>query len=275
MNWGYWDRHARRIAVRGSFELARFTGESLNTWLAVGYPKSGTVWLSQLMSHVLDLPFVRNPRLPVAMPGVLHGHWGPKRGVPRTVYIVRDGRDVMVSFYHYRLGYMRRLREADGWHGLPDHYRHFAPKEFDPGDVRKNLSWFIAAEFATPSVGRLSWVDHVMSWTDHPADRVGVVTYEGLLRDPVAELGGALTRLGVSDPDLSEKLSGAVSRFDFKARTGRRRGEAQSGAFLRKGVSGDWRNVFDRNAAEVFETLGGPGLRAMGYETGSTWVDEQ
>ena len=71
-----------------------------------------------------------------------------------------------------------------------------------------------------------------------PADCVAV-TYESLLRAAVPILAHLCRFLGVRDD--SEIIADCVARTRFAVSTGgRAAGIAQDGAFLRKGVAGDW-----------------------------------
>jgi len=95
----------------------------------VGYPKSGNTWFCYLLSYCLnaefddyDVPGVYpiNESIRKCVNGKLkhksyQGHLGKilkthwlkplhKTNEP-IIYLVRDGRDVMVSYYHYEYGY--------------------------------------------------------------------------------------------------------------------------------------------------------------------------
>jgi len=54
--------------------------------------------------------------------------------------------------------------------------------------------------------------------------------------------------------------------------SGREPGSEDQTAELRKGIVGDWRNHFTREAAEVFERHAGKELLLLGYETSADWV---
>src|SRR5262245_12144672 len=100
---GVIDEQLRKGSARMTKSIARRYGHSLGMWVGCGYPKSGTSWLCQLLSSYLDIPHPRRFRLPIAMPSVLHAHWLPEPQLPKTVYVARDGRDVMVSLYFYEV----------------------------------------------------------------------------------------------------------------------------------------------------------------------------
>ena len=65
----------------------------------VGYPKSGTTWVAQLVADYLQLPFPRFSLLPVGFAAVVHGHERVWKSYRQGVYGLRDGRDALVSMY--------------------------------------------------------------------------------------------------------------------------------------------------------------------------------
>ena len=263
----------RKFAAHSTELMARRRGDKIGVWLGCGYPKSGTVWLCQLMSSILDLPYPQNYLLPVAMPSVIHTHMHHRANVPPTLYLVRDGRDVMVSFYHHR------MRSLDG-NRNPMHAKKLRKKlekafgpEFDPSDIRRNLPKYIRMEF-NREFGRIAnWSDHVNQWTSTEAGTVGVLRYEDLLTNGVEALGAAFKQvLGARfEPWILEM---ALRRFDFKRSAGRNPGSEDKTSFLRKGVSQDWKNHFNQEAARTFVDVGGDTLLRLGYEENHSWVEK-
>ena len=59
----------------------------------------------------------------------------------------------------------------------------------------------------------------------------------------------------------------------MRRQTGREPGQSDNNEHVRKGVVGDWRTHFSREAAEVFNELGGEALVHLGYEADTGWVD--
>jgi len=43
---------------------------------------------------------------------------------------------------------------------------------------------------------------------------------------------------------------------------------------LRKGVAGDWRNHFSKDAKQVFNKLAGKELIKLGYEIDESWIEK-
>jgi hypothetical protein len=69
-----------------------------------------------------------------------------------------------------------------------------------------------------------------------------MVTYEQLRRDPEPAVADLFRFLGLDDS--SETARACLEQTSFASATGGRpAGTAQDGAFLRKGVVGDWRST--------------------------------
>jgi hypothetical protein len=135
-------------------------------------------------------------------------------------------------------------------------------------NVRENLAKFI--EFmSTYQRGCADYKSHLTYWLEH--DYV-TIRYEDLLADTVGELRRALRELKGAEPDM-ERLEHAVKKNSFEEKAKRARGEENTGNFLRKGVSGDWKNYFTPEVARVFDEYAGDLLIKLGYERDHSWRD--
>lgn len=249
------DYLARNVAARATRRIARRWGASLEMFSVAEYPKSGGTWLGRMLSDCLDLPLIQKTRLPVAMPCVLHGHWAPDPDPTNTIYVYRDGRDVMVSYYFHVLR-------------APDHGPNKRPS-YLTGEVRKDLPKFIETESRNPRSSKLAWSEHVQSWLS--LEHVPRVSYEELLSDTESALQGVLNDL--HQTVSVSRIGDAVDRHSFTRLSQRAPGDEDSASFLRKGIAGDWRNHFTQTAARAFEASHGNALRALGYEESETWIE--
>jgi hypothetical protein len=101
-------------------------------------------------------------------------------------------------------------------------------------------------------------------------DRYLEVRYEDLQADAVREARAVFAFLGA---DAGEEVARrCTERVSFERWTrGRERGQEDSAAFLRKGVAGDWRNVFTPRDKEIFKQMSGDLLVELGYEEDGRW----
>jgi hypothetical protein len=169
-----------------------------------------------------------------------------------AVYIIRDPRDVAVSFAHHA---GRSIEWAVN--ALGDEETAFAAGGMDNHEqVAQHLG---------------SWSHHVRGWCEQPLFPVEVVRYEDLHADPAAQLRriAELGKLKVTREAVDRAVS--VARFEslraLEQRDGfrERAGERQ---FFRRGRAGSWRDELAPALARQVERDHGEVMRAYGYLTG-------
>ena len=236
----------------------------LPLYIVVEYPRSGGSWFSQMLSDCLHVPFPRNevPRLTAC---IMHGHYLYSPHFRNVFCVFRDGRDVMVSFYYHSLFENERYNSEL----VAYTRRQLASKDFD--DIRRNLPGFIEYTFTHRRHPRFTWSEFVDSWIDKD---VATVKYEDLLEDAPGELYRSILEVSGKRSDAS-RLGEIVERYSFENLAKREPGQEDKRSFLRKGIAGDWRNLFDREAREVFNYYAGETLIRLGYEQDSSWVNEE
>ena len=244
--------------------LVHLLSGALPLYVVNEFPKSGGTWVGQMLGRALGVRFLRN-RFPVLRPSIMHGHYLSPWGMKNVVVAWRDGRDVMVSWYHQQL-------IPHEWNELQvERSRRELPLE-DYEDVYANLPAFIEYAFTRPHSPSFSWTDFVRRW--HGRKDVVHVRYEDLRRDTAGELQRIVR--GLAGKQLSLRETSAIAReFSFERQAGRRAGEEDRRSFLRKGVVGDWRNHFSLEAREVFDRYAGEELILLGYERDRTWVGKE
>jgi hypothetical protein len=227
------------------------------------FPKSGGTWVGQMLGRALGVPFPRN-RLPVLRPSIMHGHYLESWGMKNVVVVWRDGRDVMISWYHQQL-----LTHEWNERQVRRSRRELPLDDYD--DVLRNLPAFIEYAFSRPHSPRFSWADFVRRW--HGRKDAIHVRYEDLRGDTSGELRRVVE--GLTGERLSpEEASGIAEEFSFERQAGRQPGEENKSSFLRKGVVGDWRGHFSPEAREAFDRYAGDELIVLGYERDRAWVDD-
>jgi hypothetical protein len=85
------------------------------------FPQSGGTRVGQMLGRALGVPFPRN-RFPAFRSSIMHGHYLGAWGMKNVVVVWRDGRDVMVSWYHQQLipHELNRAQVARSRRELPD-----------------------------------------------------------------------------------------------------------------------------------------------------------
>lgn len=249
---------------------ARYS-DRLGQYFVSEYPKSGGTWLSKMLADVLDLPCPQHAVLPIGFASVMHNHWGYNKNRRRTVYLMRDGRDVMVSSLFHELRQYRQPDHAE-YAGVASRLPAVFGKGFDPADTKGLLPRYIELNFKRPLGNRTNWADHIRQWYA-PAERpwLAYVKYEELLEDCAAHLSRIVETLSGREPE-PWRVEMAVEKYSIARQTGRKAGQEDRSHFIRKGVAGDWRNHFTPEAAEVFDRLAGDELIMLGYEPDRSWI---
>lgn len=241
--------------------LNKFLSDRLPVYLVNEYPKSGGTWLAQMLSYCLQLPFYRN-QIPKLVPQIQHGHYLYHSQIKNVVILIRDGRDVMVSYYYHCLF----LHEnAHNYYEVQSTSK--ALNISDPDDVEKNLPIFIDYCFSRKNHPNFTWVDFCLDWINKEKT---IILYEKMLEDTSLELQHALEGLGVSRIN-SHRIDEAVETYRFSKQAGRQTGLENVNSFLRKGIAGDWKNKFSRESCDIFKFYGGKTLIQLGYEKDDNW----
>lgn len=227
------------------------------------FPKSGGSWFAQMLAQALNIPNPRN-RLPMLRSSMMHGHYLRPLGMKNVVIVWRDGRDVMVSHYHHLVSQNEFASKS-----AQSHTRKSIQTD-DPGNIHANLARFIELSAEGKIHPWFSWSQFYRAW--HNQTSVAAeLRYETLLTDSSSELFRVQEILG--GLKSKEECISIAEQFSFQRQANRKPGEENNKSFLRKGIAGDWKNVFGREAAEVFQHYHGDALIELGYETNSDWVD--
>jgi hypothetical protein len=226
------------------------------------YPKSGGSWVGEMISKALDIPFPRN-RLPLLRSSILHGHMMQSWNMNNVLLVWRDGRDVLISQYYHWLFYNDKGNKR-----LVERVR--SDLDFsDYHDIKKNLNPFMEYVYEVKQYPKMSWADFVDKWVG--CQKCVHVRYEDIRNDTIGELMRIVNQLaGVS---LEEsRAQEIVFDLSFENLSDRKVGEENKGSFLRKGVLGDWKNYFDREACQKFQGYAGNALVKLDYEKDDAWV---
>ncbi|WP_412559614.1 sulfotransferase domain-containing protein [Winogradskyella sp. MIT101101] len=248
-----------------------------NSVLVVEYPKSGGTWLTQLISGILKIPFPQN-KFPVFGRAIYHSHYQPKYFIDKNkkiVWLVRDGRDIMVSSYFHYLVWNNKNKKNPK---LVNYYRDKLQfKNYE--DINSNLSTFIEFLF-TDQPSKLKFFNYPGDWATYnkkwlnvskSKDNVYIIRYEDMLLNTELEMTKLVDHFFKKDNVCKNHLKDIVHKFSFENQTKRKPGTEDKSSFLRKGISGDWKNYFDDEAKVVFKKYAGQTLIDLGYEKDDNW----
>jgi len=252
---------ARQLA---NFALTAGLGRQLGLVHVVEYPKCGGSWVRNMLQTYTGTERFLEQRL-LRRGDVVQVHRLPQRWYRRPVVVARDPRDMYVSFYYHETQY--RAREK--YLAIAHYFQH------DPSrPLREDFAIYLEAKLTHVTHPPFTLGEFVRAWQARP-DAIWV-RYTDCLANAEAEITRVVRALGLPlDPERVRQAV-EVNRFENATRArgqARKPGEADPGAFERKGVSGDWKNHFDRRSCELLEQYEGSSLRALGYETDAGWIE--
>jgi len=241
--------------------LIHFASGIFPYYIVNEYPRSGGTWFSHMLSEYLGVPFPRN-QMPTLCSSIMHGHYLYLPTLKNVFVILRDGRDIMVSFYFHSY-FKNELFN----HVLVDRMKMKLPFN-DYNDIENNLPRFIEYKFTGKWPPHFSWSQFVDTWIERD---VAIIKYEELIQDPVMSVGRAIDKI-IKVKVNYDYISQIVEKYSFKSLSKRNSGYENRSSFLRKGVSGDWKNYFNKEARELFNFFAGNQLIKLGYEKDRSWV---
>jgi hypothetical protein len=236
----------------------------------VSYPRSGNTWARFLIANLVhpdkqvsftnieklipdtssqsNRALKRTPR-----PRIIKTHQYFDHRYPKTIYIVRDPRDIALSYYDFQ----RKYRQIEDGYPL-DRY----VDDFVSGRL-------ISADWGT-------WAENVASWVYTRGQRKDflLLHYEDMIKDTASELRRIAVFLGIkADP---ERLKRAVERSSADRMRDLEKAEADQWTatknhrkdipFVRVAESGGWRTSLPAPCVRQIEAAWGQLMTTLGYE---------
>ncbi len=240
----------------------------------ISLPKGGSTWVSRLFASIQGFAIYSPRRWNITIGdswsdqrwnlyrglfeefkhklAVVKGHtWAHPGNISQLresnikyLITVRDPRDQVISEYwhcrNYPLHWDRQL-------AMSTSPTEFITYKFDSGAFeRETLSWL------------RMWIKN-----REPQQSI-MIRYEDLLRDPEAVFRKALNFLGFQLAD--DELRRIIEINSFEAITARKPGQAADHQFNRKGIAGEWKEVYTGKLRDKFLEIGEDVVQELGYE---------
>jgi hypothetical protein len=236
----------------------------------VSYPRSGNTWTRFLIANLLHpeeaATFANIERLVpdseaqssrylrrISSPRVIKSHQYFDPRFPRVIYIVRDPRDVALSYYDFQ----RKYRHIDDQYPLTQY-----------------VSDFVAGRLISRSWG--TWEENVGSWLATRAGRPGflVLRYEDMIANTEQELARIAAFFGIEPaPEhlaATVELSSASRMRELEKTQGKdwvsTKNKRSDIPFVRTAISGGWKTSLPQSSVAEIEEAWGSLMRSLRYE---------
>jgi hypothetical protein len=238
-------------------KLKRITHFGPADIFVTGYPKSGNTWMQYLIAGLvfgIDVSLAPDSLIQDLVPDVHYKqfyrryltptffktHDLPQPKYRRVIYVIRDGRDVIVSYYHHlkaigsELDYSRLVTTGEG-------------------------------------LFPCRWHEHVESWLANPhGAEMLTISYEDLQRNTIKELQKICKFAGL---ERNQSILGSVAReTTFETMRAKERKDGWENVawpkdkqFFRRGKIGSFEDEMPPQALEAFTKLSMSTLKRLGY----------
>jgi hypothetical protein len=240
--------------------------------LLVSYPRSGNTWTRFLIANLkhpeVDVSFANIERLipdtssqssqalkRTPRPRLIKTHEYFDHRYKRVIYVVRDPRDVAVSYYHF----LRKVRQFE-----------------DDCSIERFVEHFIRGRGRLIDEAWGSWGENVASWiyTRGERDDFLLCRYEDLLENPAQQLSRIAFFLGVEpSPQLLQQAVERSSADRMREMENRQTNEwvvtkdqRKDIPFVRVAKSGGWRQVLPERCVLQIEQAWGELMAKLNYE---------
>lgn len=240
-----------------------------NQYFLASFPKSGNTWVRFILSYLIDSSeLITVKKLGNFIPDLhvldqlkliensksnfrefdfqfikTHDSYSKFYKNKNKILVVRDGRDVITSYYHYI-----------------------------NSRTKKNIS--IENIIRNENIHNFgSWTEHFNSWKNHIKNSSALLKYEDLLVDPFQHISKLLKNIGWKKKD--HEIIDSIEKSSFKEL---KKNEKENGImfsdkindnsvpFFRSGKSGNWKNHFSDKEHDIFWKLHGNTMKALNYK---------
>ena len=186
------------------------------------------------------------------------------------VVLLRDPRDIITSYYHTSI--FTKSNETNGNYSHSEWLLHLLQGGPHFNFVKENyvLLWPDAK----------TMVDYFLTVLESP--NMHFIRFEDMHRNDPLALKDISTRIGIyphpfiNFTDVCFIFTSYLSTFEHQTKGKRQRGvdgilKDKRHSSCRKGVTGDWRNLFTPEIVDLFKEMTGDGLVRLGYEKDTNW----
>lgn len=228
------------------------------------YPKSGGSWITSMLGDILEVPkrdiYVREnfdlfdlsdhpwykDAADLSFPdkSVIKSHELPDSPLidfdATFIHLVRDGRDVVISKWFFE--------------------KEFCVKNGILTSFEKNFNDYVL-ETAK------EWSSYIKSWSGRAHI---MIRYEDFLTSPEITLKTLVSQVTEDffPDDQFQKTVAKFSKSNFSSSLNK---TFKHNTFVRKGISGDWKNYFSQTTTNLFKSSADDALVLLGYESNSGW----
>lgn len=237
----------------------------------ISFPRSGNTWVvnslkdylgaqrAELMPSVYggeEIKFYGSKKIkvagaydtekPVGIKTHMYKNEFQKEKLPKhkIVYILRDGRDVLISYYFYTYGFLGKDKER---------VKNFSNDDF---------SDFLRKE-------SMNYRNHIIGWFEF--QNIFKIKYEELKNNYIHILSNIQKYLNIvnliTEDEVKEKYVDNFKGMDKNLNAL----QGDNTAFYRKGIIGDWENYFNEENKSIFKEYCGQLLIDLGYEKDTNW----
>lgn len=244
----------------------------------VSYPRSGNTWTRFLLGNLLypDAPVTFSnieSRIPeiyfnrdrvlreLPRPRMLKSHESFQPHYPHVIYVVRDPRDVAISFYHHNV----KARNITDDYPLNSFVPRFIAGEFDQrfGSWRDNVLSWVSLRGENPNFMMLRYEDmkrdaagallHVVAFLEHCSFRKIDSSPEALRQ-----------AIELSSPERMRTLEKEEAANWVLTRSTR-----SDKPFVRTAKAGEWKSQLAPESVAAIESAWGDLMQSLGYELSS------
>ena len=237
-------------------------------------PKSGSTWLSNMCADLdgfdsfapikwntyisdkwddsrwdLDKDIFKEFKNRLA---VIRGHTWPlpenlkllEKSNLKYIINVRDPRDKLISEY---------------WHSrnFPGHWAHKQANE-------QSVEDFISNKLESRELEKET-LDWIRNWLKNRNSKKSIIIrYEDMLIDPKIVLEKIFNFINFNIEQ--KKIEDIIEINSFHKVTGRKRGKSDDTKFIRKGVSGEWKTIFNEEQKLLFSKIGEDVIASLEYQ---------